>query len=132
MIRYLLNQAKIFILMILVNLFFSCNSTGNMNKNLQGLWNVHEASRNGKKTYTLEGTYLKFSNGKILETNIYGDSKTSRYEIEKNIVYPDSFFEEIIVDKVWNDTLLMHFNINNNIFILKLTNKPADDKKNTR
>lgn len=86
------------------------------NNNLQGNWALERADRNGRKTGTFDGTYLKFWHEDSLETNFIGENIKTNYKFSKKTIFTDDKLPEMNVISCEEDTLNIQFNIDANHF----------------
>ena len=69
-------------LAVLPLVFSGCGEDGIIEAGeLEGRWEVAEASRNGEATTTMEGLYYVFTSDGNLQTNMMGAEETFTYEL---------------------------------------------------
>jgi len=102
------NFIKTCALLVLGLSLSSCAEDGkkSMEKMLAGKWELTEAYRNDRKTETLNSLYLIFGAGNQLETNLYGESKKTVYELKNNmLIQKDSLNTTFNIESLSDTTL---------------------------
>jgi hypothetical protein len=115
-----LNTLVLFFFIFLCFTIISCNNSIKANANLQGKWEIINASRNGRNTLTLEKGYFEFWNNDSIETNILGEILKTNYELKNNIIFTSSELSTISVVKAKLDTIFLETEISNYLFSFTL------------
>ena len=82
---------RFYFMTLLGAVLIACNG-GNSNQQkiqaaqIQGSWEVIEASRNGQATESLDGLFFRFSDNGTLTTNLMGSDVESPYELSGNTI----------------------------------------------
>lgn len=111
---------KIFALIALTFLAGAC-SLNDINSEIQGNWNIINASRNGRPTSTFENGFIRIWNNDSLETNITGDLIRTNYKLQKKMILTDDNLPVFNVINNEKDTMTFQFIINETHFHLVLS-----------
>lgn len=117
-----MNHFLRFYMLIAIALFFSCKSdkTAPEQYDLEGKWNIYEASRDGELTTTLEDGYFLFRDS-IMETNILGNPIEGKYIFESEAFRHDSSLPATYkITEYSSDTMQLRTEIREFDFIFKL------------
>ena len=90
---------------------------------LEGNWNLYSATRDGKKTGTLENSFMQFDKDSI-RTNMYGRDMVSHYTREGSII--SQHFPALVrytIDSYSPDSMQLSCMLEGSEFKLKLNKK---------
>ena len=104
--------------LLLTNL--SC-SLRDIDSEIQGTWNICDASRNGRPTSTFENGYIRFWDSDSLETNLTGELIITNYKLRKKMISTDDKLPVLNVINFDKDTMSFQFIINETHFHLVLS-----------
>ncbi|MBK7096697.1 MAG: hypothetical protein IPH57_17145 [Saprospiraceae bacterium] len=76
------HKSKILVTITVTVMLAAC-SWSDLNSEIQGNWNIVNASRNGRPTSTFEDGYIRIWNNDSLETNITGDLIKTNFKLQK-------------------------------------------------
>ncbi|MEM1325487.1 MAG: lipocalin family protein [Bacteroidota bacterium] len=82
---------------------------------LNGKWELKEASRNGDPTTTLSDLYFNFSEDGTLDTNMPTMEGSSEYEVEGMEIEQEGngFEQDYVIESLTEDELILTTNIQN-------------------
>jgi hypothetical protein len=105
----------------LVFCVFACKNDKKINQDyLLGKWRIVEASRNAKKTNTLDGAFFFFDQ-KILSTNFQGVENQAEYVLANNELKLTKGLDYTFhLQKTEDSYLMMSAKIQNATFVFKL------------
>lgn len=95
-----------------------------------GRWAVDEASRNGKKTNTLDAAFFEFdTSAQLIETNFTGEPLKLQYTYEEGVINlkGSALLDSFIVNEATDSTLQLTTIIRGTPFVFKL--KPDEVQK---
>lgn len=120
-----MNTSKYLLYTICLVLFivFSCkNENASVDlRQLNGQWNIVNASRNGKVTNTLDNAFIRIESDKLFH-NLNGDTISAKYNLDENIMMvEDETIQELNIEMLTTDSLKLNTKISNFKFKFTLT-----------
>lgn len=109
------------IALITLSILLGACSWNDLNSEIQGNWNIINASRNGRPTSTFENGFIRIWNNDSLETNITGDLIRTNYKLQKKMILTDDKLPVLNVINKEKDTMAFQFIINETHFHLVLS-----------
>lgn len=114
------HKSKILVTITVTVMLAAC-SWSDLNSEIQGNWNIVNASRNGRPTSTFEDGYIRIWNNDSLETNITGDLIKTNFKLQKKMILTDDILPVLNVINIEKDTMTFQFVINETHFHLVLS-----------
>jgi hypothetical protein len=114
------NKSKILVI-ITVSIMLAACSWSDLNSEIQGKWDIVNASRNGRPTSTFEDGFIRIWNNDTIETNITGDLIKTKFKLQKKMILTDDKLPVFTVVNIEKDTMTFQFKINETHFHLVLS-----------